>query len=133
MNRARTGAASAQAGSAVVDFVLVGALVCVLFAALLQLGLALHVRNTLTWAASEGARAGSRMDAAPEDGARRTRELITESLSGQYATDVTTSRRVEGGVAIVEIRVQAPVPVVGLWGPPDMVTTRGRAFAEDQR
>ena len=43
-------------GSAVVDFTLVGILLTFLFLALLQLGLALHVRNTLVASAAEGAR-----------------------------------------------------------------------------
>lgn len=121
-----------QDGSAVVDFVLVAVLVSVLAAGLLQLGLALHVRNTLTWAASEGARAGARVGASPDAGAQRCRELIAASLSPAYAEDVRVTRTLDGGVAVVEVQVTAPLPIVALWGPPDAVNTRGRAFAEDQ-
>ena len=111
---------------------LVGVLVCAIVLALLQLAFALHVRNTLTWAAAEGARAGARLGATPEAGVQRSRELITASLSATYAGNIQAARRVDGGVAIVEVRVTAPLPVVALWGPGDAVTTHGRAFAEDQ-
>ncbi|MBW3086931.1 hypothetical protein KEM60_03160 [Austwickia sp. TVS 96-490-7B] len=123
---------SGESGAAVVDFVLVSVLVTALAMALLQLSFALHVRNTLTWAASEGARAGARLGASPQIAQDRSRELIRQSLSSAYAQDVQVSRRVEGGVAVVEVHVCAPLPVVALWGPPGAVTTRGRAFAEDQ-
>lgn len=109
-----------------------GLLVCTLAMGLLQLGLALHVRNTLTWAASEGARAGARVGASPDAGAQRCRELIAASLSSAYAQNVRAARTVDGGLAIVEVQVTAPLPVLGLWGPAESVATRGRAFAEDQ-
>ena len=44
-----------ERGSAVVDFVLVSMLVVPLFLGILQVGLYLYVRNTVTAAASEGA------------------------------------------------------------------------------
>src|SRR6476469_4126369 len=44
--------------SATADFVMVGALLTVLTLSVMQLGLALHIRNTVTDAASEGARFG---------------------------------------------------------------------------
>ncbi|BDZ44332.1 TadE/TadG family type IV pilus assembly protein [Naasia aerilata] len=50
-------------GSAPVEFVLVGALLTLLVLSVLQLGLALHVRNTVTDAAAEGR--ASRPSAAP--------------------------------------------------------------------
>lgn len=122
-----------ETGSAVVDFVLVSVVVCALALALLQLSLALHVRNTLTWAASEGARAGARGGATPEVGAQRCRDLISAALSASYAGDVRAARSVTGGVTIVEVQVTAPLPVIALWGLPGAVGTRGRAFAEDQQ
>ncbi|GAB78376.1 TadE-like protein [Austwickia chelonae] len=121
-----------EEGSAVVDFVLVSVLVCAITLSLLQLGFALHVRNTLTWAASEGARAGARTGMTLEQGAARSQDLVTQSLSARYAQDVHVLRRVENGVAVVEVQITAPLPVIALWGPPGAVTTRGRAFAEDQ-
>lgn len=122
-----------DAGSAVVDFVLTSTLLLFVFLAVLQLGLALHVRNTLVSCASEGARYGARAGSSPEQGAGRARELITTSLSARYSDGVST--RVEttgGGVEVLVVDVSAPVPVVGPLGPADGLEVRGRAFLEDQ-
>ena len=48
--------AQSESGSAVVDFVLVGALVITVFVALLQVALGVYARNVLTDAAGDGAR-----------------------------------------------------------------------------
>ena len=83
---------------------MVSGLVVLLFTAVLQLGLVLHVRNTLISCASEGARLGARADAAPGMGATRARELIGASLSERYADDVSVGTGVVGGVQVVEVR-----------------------------
>ncbi|MGB5017615.1 MAG: TadE family protein, partial [Candidatus Nanopelagicales bacterium] len=62
MSRSRTTDRSAsehQRGSAAVEFVLVAPLVLLIFAALVQIGIAVHVRATLVACAAEGARAGA--------------------------------------------------------------------------
>jgi len=123
---------AAERGSAVVDFVLVSSLICLIVLALLQLAFALHVRNTLTWCASEGARSGARSGATTDQAVARARELITASLSASYAQDVTAVRRTESGVSVVEVTVRGPLPVLALWGPPDSISTSARSFAEDQ-
>lgn len=122
----------AEAGSAVADFVLVSALVSVLFVAVLQVGLTLHVRNTLISCASEGARLGAREGSSPEAGASRTRELIAEALSARFADDVSAAVTVDGGVQVVTVRVRAPLPVLGPLGPDDGFDLVGRAFLEAQ-
>src|SRR5690606_21916566 len=71
-------------GSAVVEFVLVSGMLVLLVLAVLQLGLALHVRNALIAAAGEGARFAALADTGPEEGADRTRELVTASLGAGY-------------------------------------------------
>ncbi|GMA29919.1 TadE/TadG family type IV pilus assembly protein [Arenivirga flava] len=53
-----------ERGSAPAEFVMVSALLLALLLAVLQLGVALHVRNTVTDAASEG-RASRRSPTAP--------------------------------------------------------------------
>lgn len=52
-----------EEGAAVADFALVAGLLMFVFAAVFQLGLTLHVRNTLISCAAEGARLGARVDA----------------------------------------------------------------------
>ena len=84
-----------ERGSAVVEFVLVGMMLTFLTLAVLQLALALHIRNTVLDAAAEGARFGALADNTPSDGVARTIELITSAIGPDYAGDVTSER---GGV-----------------------------------
>ncbi len=121
-----------DSGSAVVDFTLVGILLTFLFLALLQLGLALHVRNTLVASAAEGARWGANADRTPADGAAVTRQLIRDSLADSFADDVTSGTETVDGVTTVVIRVQARLPVLGLLGPPRAISVRGHAMQEGQ-
>lgn len=116
-------------GSAVVDAVLVGALTTLLFASVLQLGLALHVRATLIDCAAEGARYGALADRDPGDGAVRAADLISMSLASSYAQDVTATRTRLDGLPVVEVQVTAPLPMLGLVGP-TVLTVRGHALAE---
>lgn len=121
-----------ERGSAVAEFVMTAGLVVFLFMAVFQLGLVLHIRNTLISCASEGARLGARADAEPGMGAVRARELIEASLADQYADDVSVGTSVVGGVQVVEVRVRAPFPVIGLLGPSGQLDVSGRAFLERQ-
>lgn len=121
-----------ESGAAVSEFALVSGLVALLFVGVFQLGLALHVRNTLIACASEGARLGARADARPGDGAARTRNLVTRSLSGRFAADVTQGIADVGGVRVVVVRVRAPLPVLGPFGPSRALDVTGRAFRERQ-
>ncbi len=114
------------------EVVLVSGLLALLFAGLLQLGFALHVRNTLIWCASEGARVAARAGANPADGVARTRDLIASSLPGEPDVAVQAGRASAGGVEVVEIGVVTMLPVLGMFGPPAGLSIHGRAFAEDQ-
>ena len=120
-------------GSAVVDFVLTSTLLLFVFLAVFQLGLALHVRNTLVSCAAEGARHGAREGSSSEQGAQRARDLINTSLSERYSEGVSTSvETTDSGVEVLVVDVTAPVPVVGLFGPGEGLEVSGRAFVEDQ-
>lgn len=121
-----------EAGSAVAEFALVAAIVCLMFGAVLQLGYVLHVRNTVTAHVIEGARVAARADAGPGDGVARTRELLATTLPGRGAPQVSVTRTVVGGVQVVEVSADLALPVVGPWGVPGTMTVTGQAFAEDQ-
>ena len=121
-----------ERGSAVADFAMVSGLVAVLFLAVFQVGLALHIRNTLIACAAEGARLGARADAVPEDGATRARALIGDSLSPRFARGVTADVVETGGVQVVVVEVLAPLPVIGPLGPDGRLRVVGRAFLESQ-
>lgn len=114
------------------EFVLVLLVLVPLVMGIVQVGLVLHVRNTLTAAASDGARAAAPIGADLSDARARTRRLITTALSDRYADDVSVGTApVAGGTAVV-VRVSADVPALGLFGPGVPVSVTGRALQEDE-
>lgn len=121
-----------EGGAAVADFALVAGLLMFVFAAVFQLGLALHIRNTLISCASEGARLGARADADPSDAAARTTQLINSAISARFSQNVTTSTESIDGVQVVVVRVVAPLPLIGPFGLDQELTVTGRAFQESQ-
>ncbi|HPF76840.1 MAG TPA: pilus assembly protein [Phycicoccus elongatus] len=121
-----------ESGAAVADFVMVSMLVSFIFVGLMQLGLFLHTRNTLIASAAEGARMGARADASPADGQARARELISEQLSSRYAESVDVGSEIQGGVRVIVVRVSAPAPIIGPFGPSRGLSVTARAFAEAQ-
>jgi hypothetical protein len=124
-----------EQGSAAVDFALVGGLLTLLFAALAQLVLVLHVRNVAIDCAAEGARFGARADHTPSDAAARARVLVASDLSPRYAerlTDVRADEVTVGEVRAVQVTLTVPLPVFGLAGSTGSMTVRGHAFVESQ-
>lgn len=119
-----------ERGSAVVDFVLVLLVLIPLFLGIVQLGLTLHVRNTLTSAASEGARHAAAYDRGPADGAARTRAVISGVLADGFAGDVSATQTDVDGYPGVVVRVTAEVPALGVWGPGMRIQVEGHAVEE---
>ncbi len=109
---------------------LVLVLLVVLLLAVLQVGFALHVRNTLVAAAAEGARYAANADRSPEDGAARTRELVAGALGEEYAADVVAGTEVVAGVPTIVVVIEAPLPVLGPIGLANGIVVRGHAFEE---
>ena len=103
-------------GPAVVEFSLVTVLLTLLTVSVLQLGLALHVRNTVTDAAAEGARFAALADNGLDEGVERTKELITTAVGPAYAEDISASYGTYLGHSSAEIRVITTLPVIGLLG-----------------
>ena len=119
-----------QAGSAVVDLVLVLVVVVPLLLGVLQVALVLHVRNTLTAAASEGARYAATADRPLAAGVVRTRDQIAHAVAGRFARDVSARPATVAGAPGVEVRVVADVPPLGLWGPAVRLVATGHAIEE---
>ena len=117
-------------GSAVAEFVMVGALLTVLTLSVLQLGLALHIRNTVQDAAAEGARYGALADNTPTDGVRRTRELIDLAIGDDYAQNVTVHGGSWMGHPAVTITVRTRLPLFGLVGIDGVLEVSGHAAVE---
>jgi Flp pilus assembly protein TadG len=119
-----------QRGSAVVDFVLVLAVLIPVFLGILQVALVLFVRNTLASAASEGARFAATSDRGPADGAALTRDQIDGAISGRFAQDISVRQVMVDGAPGVEVTVRASVPALGLGGPSVDLEVSGHAVEE---
>jgi hypothetical protein len=119
-----------EEGSAVAEFVMVAALLTALTLAVLQLALALHIRNTVLDAAAEGARYAALADSGLDQGAGRSRELITAALGPGYAADVSASYADVAGQPGVRVRVVARLPLFGLLGIDRSLEVAGHAAVE---
>ncbi len=97
---------------------------------LIQVGLVLHVRNTLAAAATEGARYGANIDRTPADGAARTRDQVRGAIADRFAEDVSGRRTSVNGVATVVVTVRAEIPPLGLWGPAVGLSVNGHGVQE---
>lgn len=122
-----------EAGSAVAEFVMVVSLLTFLTLMVMQLALALHIRNTVLDAAAEGARYAALADSSLPAGAQRTRDLITTAIGATYATDVVVQYEVSAGYPTVEVRVVAPLPLMGLLGVPRGLDVVAHAAVESLR
>jgi len=121
---------SRDAGSAPAEFALVGGLLVLVFLAVVQLAVAIHVRNTLVASAADGARVGAQAGRTLAAAEARTRELVRRSLTPSYPTDVSARRVLVGGVAMVEVEIAAPLPVIGLLGPGSNLDVTAHAVVE---
>jgi len=120
-----------ERGAAVVDFVLIMVLLIPIVLGVMQVGLVMHVRNTLSAAASEGARAAAVADGAPSVGVERAQALIRTAIADKYADRVTAGFGLVGGVPGTVVRVQAEVPALGMFGPGVSIDVEGHAVRED--
>ena len=96
----------------------------------IQVGLVMHVRNTLAAAATEGARYGANIDRTPADGAARTREQVRGAIADRFANDVSGGRTSVHGVPTVVVTVRAEIPPLGLWGPGIDLSVVGHGIQE---
>jgi Flp pilus assembly protein TadG len=119
-----------EAGASPVEFVLVGTLLTVLTLGVLQFGLAVYVRNGVRVAAVEGAYHAALADTTLEDGAQRTRDIVTRTVGAEYAAQVAVRERSSPGQPTVEIRVDATLPLVGLLGVPRSLEVTAHAPVE---
>ena len=119
-----------ERGSAVAEFTLVGIMLTVLALAVVQLALALHVRNTLLDAAAEGARYAALAGSSAGDGIARTKDLIGAAISTDFAEDVTAGSTSIAGVPAIEVTVRATLPVIGLLGLERGLEVSGHAAIE---
>ena len=119
-----------ERGSSPVEFVLVGTLLTVLTLAVLQLALAVYVRNVVHDAAVEGAYHAALADTTLEEGAERTRIVITQAIGAAYAKDIAVGESESLGHETVDVRIRTSLPVVGLIGIPHALEVEAHAPVE---
>lgn len=107
-----------------------GVLLMVLLLAVVQLALALHVRNTVLDAAAEGARYAALAGSSPAAGVERTRRLIDAAIAAEYAADVSATTAHVGGAPAIAVTVRTSLPVIGLLGPERAMEVTGHAAIE---
>jgi Flp pilus assembly protein TadG len=125
-------AAWSDRGSATAEFVLVGTLLTLLFLAVLQLAIDLHVRNVLAACAADGARYAANADiASPDAATQRTTDLVRRSLGGAASlSEITPALEPVDGAQVVVVRVSARLPTVFGLLPAIPVHVEGRAMLE---
>ena len=119
-----------ERGAAVADFLLVLVVVIPLVLGIFQVALVLHVRNTLTAAASEGARYAATVDRPVGAGVGRTRQQISGALADRFARRVRARPATVHGAPGVAVDVTAEVPPLGIWGPGVRLHVSGHAVEE---
>ncbi len=112
-----------------VEFAVVVPLLVLLVLAVVQLGLALHVRSTLQSAAAEGARVASVSGGDPELARRRIEQSLAQSFADGVVESVSVRSVRSGGLAATEVEIRARLPLVGLLGPAALVV-RGHSLDE---
>lgn len=119
-------------GSAIAEFVLVGAMVTLLFLAVLQLGVDLYLRNVLAVAAADGARYGANADVASVTAAEDHAAALARRILGPVAGRVAVAGDVEplGDRSQLVLRLAAPLPTAFGLLPSLPVRVEGRALVE---
>lgn len=120
----------AERGSAAVEFVLVGTLLTLITAAVLQMGVALYVRNIVHDAAIDGAYRAALIDASPDDAEQAVRQVTSSTMGADIVHAVTVSDAVVDGDPVVEVTVSAVLPLLGLLGPSAAMEVTARAPRE---
>ena len=136
MKRRLRAAARGDDGAAVVEFVLIAALVIGLLLAVLQVAVYVHVRNVVAASAQEGARYAANVDVDSGAGAPRTLEIVGNSLGGSTADGLSCSSAEEldsTGLVLVVVQCTGAVPALfGALGDLLPVNATGRAIKEGQ-
>ncbi|WP_433677087.1 TadE/TadG family type IV pilus assembly protein [Microbacterium gorillae] len=119
-----------ERGSAVVEFTLVGTLLTLMTVAVIQIGIVIHVRNTVHDAAVQAAYEAALADVAPDQVDEIVRTVVSSSVGADLVGEVRASRTDALGVPTLEVRVTAVLPLIVFLGVPDGLEVVGRAPVE---
>lgn len=122
--------ASDERGSSPVEFVLVGALLTFVTLAVIQLGIAVYVRNVAHDAAVEGAYHAALADVSDAEGAERARRIVTQTIGPDGVQEVRVEASHGYDYPAVAVTMRITVPIVGLLGLPGGWEVTGHAPME---
>lgn len=98
--------------------------------AVIQLGLAIYVRNVAHDAAVEGAYYAALADTSLGEGSVRAREVVAVAVGEGFVNDVRVAETSRFGGAAVEVTITTALPIIGLWGVPETMEVTGYAPVE---
>lgn len=119
-----------QRGSAVAEFTLVSGLLVLLVLGIAQVGMAIHVRNTVVACAAEGARHAANADRDLAAGVAVTRSLIAQALSESMVGEVSATHVPSPAGSDVRVQVRTTLPLIGFVGPSRSLTVTAHAVEE---
>ena len=112
----RVGGTGADAGAAVVEFVLMTLLLVLLLFAVLQVAVYVYARNIVGASAAAGARYGASAGVDPDSASAKAMTLIGSGLPGGAARRITCtaaqSTDTESGVRVVQVRCDGSLRMV---------------------
>ena len=107
-----------------------GTLLTALTLAVLQLALAVYVRNVVHDAAVEGAYHAALADTSAEEGIARTREAISRAIGGGYAEDIRIGTSGSAPLESIDVQIRTTFPLLGLIGIPFALEVEAHAPVE---
>ncbi len=136
MNRRLRAPARGEDGTAVVEFVMISALVMGLLLAVLQVAVYVHARNVVVASAQEGARYAANADVDSGAGAARTLDIVRRSLGASTADGLVCDSEEEldsTGLVLVVVQCTGAVPALfGALGELLPINATGRSIKEGQ-
>ena len=117
-------------GSAVVEFLLVGIVLTGLTLAVIQVGLALYVRNLVHDAAVEGAYHAALADVEASEGAARAQAIVDRAIGAGFVSSARARETEVLGGPGIEVTMSVTLPLVGVVGIPGAWEVTAYAPAE---
>lgn len=119
-------------GSATVGYVLVSIMVMFLVGALLQVTLALHIRNLTIDAAQQGAQYAARDNVTVSEGVSRTRQILAQDLGGNHIQQVRAMQLRDAALGrdVIRVEVTYTWPLLGPYGIAGGATASAHAIKE---
>lgn len=117
-------------GSSAVEFLLVSIVLTALTLGVLQLAVAVYLRNLTQDAAVEGAYFAALADVQTAEGAARARAILERAVGDGFVDSATARLVGRGDTAVVEVRVTTRLPIIGLFGIPEGWEVTARAPLE---